>query len=106
MSDIITRSDGAERLPPGPGDYFIVNTKDQWFYVSTPMARAIEAALDRVWFRARWVTFVDLSGSRIRLRASKILGLLQSTAEQRAAMRTFDRERHGESRADRDWDEP
>jgi hypothetical protein len=105
MSKIITRSEEPERPLPGPGDYFIVSTTDGFFYVSTAMARAIETALDRRWPRARWVTFVDLSGSRLRIRASTILGLFQSTAAQRAAMRSFERNQKVEIRTDKDWDE-
>ena len=73
-------------LRDGAGDHFIVAAQMATFVISTVMARAVEAALDR-WPRPTWVTFVDLSGSRVRLRAQDIRFIVQSTAEQRA----FDR---------------
>ena len=52
------------------------------------MAKAIEARLDAK-RRPRWVTFVDLTGSRVRLRARRIEYICQCTAEQRTAERAF-----------------
>ena len=106
MQDTIRRSEDPERIPPGAGDYFIIQSRDSsWFYVSTVMARAIDRRLDR-FFRPRWITFVDLAGSRIRLRADDIISVVQSTHAQRVDGRAFDRDRHAEDRAERDWDEP
>jgi hypothetical protein len=82
----ITMDHEEDRLRQGAGDHFMVATQTATFVVSTVMARAIEATIDR-WPRRTWVTFVDLSGSRIRLRVREIDFIVQSTAEQRA----FDR---------------
>ena len=82
----ITMDQDEERLRAGAGDHFIVSARTATFVVSTVMARAIEATLDQ-WPRRTWVTFVDLNGSRIRLRTQEIAFVVQSTAEQRA----FDR---------------
>ena len=99
-------SEEHERIPPGPGDYFVIQTRDStWFYVSTFMARAVEQRLDR-WYRPRWVTFVDIVGDRIRLRTADIMSIVQSTAMHRANGRAFDRDRRAEESADRDWDRP
>jgi len=100
------RSEEQERIPPGAGDYFVIQCRDSsWFYVSTVMARAIDRKLGRL-FRPRWITFVDISGSRIRLRTDDITSLVQLTAEQRDQGRAFDRDRSQENRNDRDWDSP
>ena len=89
---------------PGAGDYFIVSGESFTWYVSATMAKAIEARLDAK-PRARWVTFVDLVGSRVRLRARRIEYICQSTAEQRAAERAFFRSLKRERKGDRSWEE-
>jgi hypothetical protein len=68
-------------------NYFLVLTREARFSVSTAMAAFLEEELDSV-CPPEWVTFVDLHGSRIRLRTQMIEMLFQSTAEQRAAERT------------------
>lgn len=83
-------------LRDSAGDHFIVSARMATFVVSTVMARAIEATLNQ-WPRRTWVTFVDLSGSRVRLRAQEIAFIVQSTAEQRALDRQFRQALTGES---------
>ena len=103
MHDTIRRSEEHERIPPEAGDYFVIQTRDSsWFYVSTAMARAIDRRLER-FFRPRWITFIDIVGSRIRLRTTDIMSMVQCTAAQRADGREFDRLRGQEAREDRDW---
>ena len=104
MQETNRRSEERERIPPGAGDYFIIDCGDSsWFYVSTVMARAIEGRLDR-WLRPRWITFVDVTGARIRVRSRDINSIAQSTATQRADSRAFDRERRTEGQEDYpDW---
>lgn len=80
----------------GAGDHFVVSVRTATFVVSTVMAGAIEATLER-WPRRTWVTFVDLSGSRIRVRAQEVAFIVQSTAEQRALDRQFHQALAGES---------
>ncbi len=93
-----------EAVRPDAGDYFIVSGDDSTWYVSSAMARHIESVLDAApW--ARWVTFVDLAGSRVRLRTREIDYLCQCTAEQRAMERRFSRALTRERRADRSWGE-
>jgi hypothetical protein len=89
---------------PGPGDYFIVCGESFTWYVSTTMAKAIEARLDAR-RRPRWVTFVDLTGSRVRLRARRIEYVCQCTAEQRTAERAFFRSLKRERKADPSWED-
>ena len=106
MQDTTRRSDEHERIPPEAGDYFVIQTRDSsWFYVSTVMARAIDRRLDR-FIRPRWITFVDIAGSRIRLRTDDIVSMVQSTSVSRAGDREFTRVRHAEEAEDRDWDQP
>ena len=90
---------------PGAGavDYFVVVGENCTWYVSTEMARFIEECLDSG--TSGWVKFVDLIGSRVRLRTRKIDFIAQSTAEQRSTERDFFRTMRREHKADRDWDE-
>jgi hypothetical protein len=94
--------DGSARS--GVGDYFVVVSAQSSWMISTAMAKSIDAALV-AWPRARWVTFVDLTGSRVRLRAQQIEYLAQCTVEQRSAERSLHQGLKREYRADRSWDE-
>jgi hypothetical protein len=89
---------------PAGGDYFVVSGDCCTWYVSTEMARFIEACLDTE-SSPRWVRFVDLTGARIRLRARLIESISQSTADQRASDRAFHRTLNRERKADRSWDD-
>jgi hypothetical protein len=55
-------------------DHHIVETNGFNYIVSTAMAQHIERELDR-WPRPRWITFVDVCGSRVKIRSSLIQGL-------------------------------
>jgi hypothetical protein len=85
-------------------DHFVVSAKSATWYVSTKMARHIEACLE-VEHRQAWISFVDLSGARVRLRSLEVEYLAQSTADQRAAERAFHRTLSRERKAERDWRE-
>lgn len=93
-----------EAVRPTAGDYFVVSGENCSWWVSTEMARHIEAMLDAL-PRVEWVTFVDLSGSRVRLSVRQIEFIGQSTADQRAHDREFSRMLSRERKADRSWDE-
>ncbi len=84
------------------GDYFVVSGENGTWYVSTAMARHIEAQLDAE-TPTGWVRFVDLSGSRVRLSIRQIEFLCQSTEEQRARDRAFTRTLTRERKADSSW---
>jgi hypothetical protein len=99
--DTLLRDGTKEPREEGAADYFVVVGENWTWYVSTEMARFIEESLES---GAEWVKFVDLSGSRIRLRAEKIEFIAQSTADQRATERDFFRAMRRENKADRDWD--
>ncbi len=82
------------------GDFFEVSGLFGQLYVTAAVARDIERQLDARW-PARWVTFRDRSGSRVRLRAQDVRAIVESTAQQRAADRLFARARAIEAMADR-----
>ena len=95
-----------EAEPEPPADNFYVIAGDcGYFYVSPETAARLERCLDRVWL-PRWVTFTDLSGSRVRVIARHIHRIFESTVAQRAYEREFDRARKLEEKADRrPWEE-
>jgi hypothetical protein len=89
--------------PEPPVDYFLVVALFEAWYVSRQMAQAIEAALNQT-PAPQWVTFVDLTGARVRVRSRLIGCIHQCTAEQRALARAFQRARQAERKTDMDWD--
>ena len=95
---------GPDEARPAAGDYFLVVTEDSTWYVSTVIAQFIEVCLDDE-PRPQWVKFVDLSGSRVRLRLKDIEYICQCTAEQRSAERVFFHALKQERKADRFWDD-
>jgi hypothetical protein len=95
---------GPEETRPDAGDYFVIDARNNTWYVSTAMARFIESVLDAE-VRALWVSFVDLTGARVRVRTGEINAICQCTAGQRAKEREFGRSLNRERKADRDWEE-
>jgi hypothetical protein len=91
-----------ERVPDA--DFFVISGNCSVWYVSAAMARSVEERLDMV-PAPRWVTFVDLSGARVRLRARNIDSICQSTLEQRTADRDFLRSLRREREADRSFED-
>lgn len=89
-----------ERSGPDPlGDFFVVSTEWDTWCVSTEMARHVEACLDTEPM-SRWVTFVDVTGARVRLRADSVESVTQRSVEQRALGRRFERMARDERRMD------
>ncbi len=87
------------------GDYFVLVTECAWFYLSREVARRVERQLDRLW-PPRWITFTDLTGARVRVLASQVQSLCESTSGQRAADRAFRRTLQQEEKADRQsWED-
>jgi hypothetical protein len=94
-----------EGIPPPEGeDYFVLSTRYDTWYVSAVMCRAIEESLDAD-PKPEWITFVDLTGARIRTQARAVETIAQCSAEQRASAREFGRRMRLEARADRSWDD-
>jgi hypothetical protein len=99
-------SEPREKLgpPEPPADYFVVAAQPGVWYVSREMAKAIEASLNATPVPV-WVTFVDLTGARVRVRTRLIEYVYHCTAEQRALGRAFRRARRAEYKEEPDWDE-
>ena len=86
-------------------DFWVVCGPTSWFAVDEPTARHIVERLERRW-PPRWLRFVDLFGSAVRVRSRDIDQVIESTADQRAAGRAFRQARQAEEREDRPpWDE-
>ena len=81
------------------GDYWVVSGGFGWFYVTEETAQRILRKLNRPW--TRWIRLVDLAGSEVRIPARQIDSVYESTAEQRAAKRTFQRARREEDKEGR-----
>ncbi len=96
------REEGSAEITAG--SYFVVTGAHFSAWVSTEMARHIEACLDAT-PRPEWIAFVDLSGARIRLRSGQIQSICQSTVEQRQVYRDLWRALQQEKQADRRPDE-
>jgi hypothetical protein len=81
------------------GDFFVVSTEWDTWCVSTEMARHLDACLDTDPL-PHWITFVDVTGARVRLRADSVASLTQRSVEQRALGRRFERLAREERRMD------
>lgn len=92
-----------EPARPNAADYFVLSTRDTCWCLSMVMARAVEQELVCA-APESWITFVDLTGSRVRLRAGLVQSLAQCYAENRAEERRFSSSLRREARSDRDWD--
>ena len=92
--------------PQSPeSDFYVISGDCGYYYVTQETAARIERCLGRVWV-PRWVTFTDLSGSQVRIRARLIHCVFESTVAQRAYDREFERARKLEEKADRrPWEE-
>jgi hypothetical protein len=86
------------------GDYFVVVTRYDSYYVTLETAGKLGRELDRRW-RPRWLKFVDRHGARAWVRTRSVESIHESTEEQRAGDRTFTRALRREAKADRRWDE-
>jgi hypothetical protein len=87
MAKIHESPEARERLPL-PRDWFTVVTSDWHWKVSREMATHVERALVEQPM-PRWVVFVDLAGSRVRLRTALIDFVEQTTADQRRVERAI-----------------
>ena len=90
--------------PEVPDDYFTVGTNLLEWYVSREMAAFIDQWLDQT-PPPRWVTFVDLTGARVRVRGRQVQYLCQCTVDQRSLARAMRLAMSKEEKSERDWDE-
>ena len=72
MLKIVRTQEGQRAEDPHAGDFYVVVSEMGTWYVDAGTAFRIGRALDRAWPRAQWVKFIDLSGSRVWLRAGSI----------------------------------
>jgi hypothetical protein len=86
--------------PSTAESYYLVETSQYWFAVSSETAQWIERQLGR-WWGPRWLAFTDLWGARRRVRRSDVDYISESTPAVRAAGRAFRRARKLEEKADR-----
>jgi hypothetical protein len=90
---------------PPEEEFYIVSGDAGYFFVARETAQRIAQDLARR-RPPRWIVFRDLAGSEIRVRPRKIDVVCESTAEQRAHDRAFNRARKAEDERDRRlWDE-
>jgi hypothetical protein len=87
------------------GDFFVVAGENFWGAVTREEVERIEALLDQRKV-PKWIVFHDRSGSRYRVRARLIRSIVESTAEQRASDRRYEKAREREEKKDRrPWDD-
>lgn len=98
-----TRKEHQQEAPRPAADCFVLATRDTHWWISTAMARAVDAELVTV-PPVPWLTFVDLTGARVRVRADQVLYLVQFFADNRAAERRLCAELRREARADEGYD--
>ena len=98
-----TPKERQQEAPHPAADCFVLATRDTHWWISTAMARAVDAELATE-PGARWLTFVDLTGARVRVRANEVTCLVQFFAENRAAERRLCADLRREARADEGYD--
>jgi hypothetical protein len=69
-------------------EYWMVRTARCAWPVSRVMAQHVEREAARRW-RRRWLTFVDITGARIRIRTDAVMVVEQSAPEHRAEWRAW-----------------
>jgi hypothetical protein len=101
MAEVRESPEARERVPV-PSNFFAVVAADCHWKVSGEMAAHIERAMV-AHPMPRWVVFVDITGSRVRLRTELIEFVEQSTADQRRVGRAVHAALKAEAEA-KEWD--
>ena len=105
IAQYLSNEETPDEEQPVARDYWIVRCGNGWYYVRVADAARVQRALDQRW-RPRWVKFRDITGSRIRVLTSDVLGLNECTAEQRAKERRQVRFLEAEAKSDKKpWDD-
>jgi len=76
-------------------EFFVLDTQAGCWMISPAVASEIQRSLDR-WPRPRWLRFVDITGSAIRVRSAWVKSMQFSSPEIRELWRRFTRERQAE----------
>ena len=87
--------------PPRMDFYEVVTYNDTW-YVTADTARWIESRMDK-WLKPRWVRFVDIRGSCVRIRVKDIRAVSEALTDQRATGRAFFRFLQQECQEETGW---
>jgi hypothetical protein len=103
--DTVTTQERQRGDAPGAGDFYVIVSEYGTWYVAPDAAARVGRALARGWLQARWVRFVDISGSRIWLRTCSIESVYECTELIRERDRRFHYLRRKEARDDRRWDD-
>jgi hypothetical protein len=103
MKDVKRKEEPREERPEA-GDFYVVASQLGTWYVTSETAAHIGRMLDRR-RKPRWLKFVDVSGSRVWLKARKVESVYESTGAVRARDREFHYRRGKEERLDRRWDD-
>ena len=83
-------------------DYFVLDAEGMCWFISTAMARVVDTQL-AAHPAPEWITFVDIVGSRVRVRTARVESLAESCQDQRAAYRAFRRAMSRERSSERNW---
>jgi len=102
MAEIQESPEARERVPV-PRNWFSVFTREYSWRVSREMAAHVERALEAEPM-PRWVVFVDLTGSRVRLRTALIEFVEQCTVDQRRIGRAMQAALKAEAQA-QEWEQ-
>jgi hypothetical protein len=87
-----------------PEEFFVLVAGRVGLRVSPETAAEVMRQVTRR-FPPRWLAFVDVDGSRVRVRTSLVGQIIESTALQRQRMREFERARMLEATADSEEEE-
>ena len=105
MNRLKERQESPDEEESQDGDFWVVYGDTGIFYVSPETASRVGRTLER-WLIPRWVTFVDITGARVRIRGREVRSIYESTELQRTRDRSFHRARRLEEKADRrPWEE-
>jgi hypothetical protein len=103
--ETMTTPPGQRPEQPRELDFYVILSELGIWYVSSEAAVRVGAMLDRGWRCPRWVKFVDVSGSRVWLRASSIESIYECNTLTRSRAREFNYQRRQESREQRHWED-
>jgi hypothetical protein len=94
LKDLLQASPGAVL-----DDWFELEARGSTFVVTFDTALHVKLGVERV-PQPEWVEFTDLFGAAQCVRSQDVVRISESTANTRAAVRTFLRARHSEEKGD------
>jgi len=94
LKDLLQASPGAVL-----DDWFELEARGSTFVVTFDTALHVKRAIDQ-YPQPEWVEFTDLFGAKQCVRSQDVFRISESTANTRAAVRTFLRARHSDEKGD------